>query len=402
MPPRCYGNRPIPPNVTANFMKDLINILLILLTINLYSCISSGQNTSIRTRVKHIDIDSVVENIIHEKNIPAIALGIFDTDSIMTFTHGVRSTIDSIPVQKNDKFHIGSCTKSITSFVAARLIEKGIINWDSQIGDIFPEWRNSINPYYNDKTLADLLSHRAGIQPFTEGKEFIQVPDPIIKYRGLNERHLFTKWVLTQNPVKNEDIKYVYSNAGYTVAATMLEKASNDSWENLVVEEFFDLFKISGGFGHPHLTDKNQPIGHINPSDFGIKATPNSIVPLPDSLNYDMRFLEPSGDISLSVCDYSIYLQEILKALLKKGSKISQENYDYLFFEYDDYSMGWGNPKENNIQYLSHDGSDMTFYCRVLICKEKPYGLVILANSGNESTVEGIYYLSGLINSEIE
>jgi hypothetical protein len=64
--------------------------------------------------------------------------------------------------------------------------------------------------------------------------------------------------------------------------------------------------------------------------------------------------------------------------------------------------MGWGNPKENKIQYPSHDGSDMTFYCRVLICKEKKYGLVILANSGNESTVEGIYDLSGLINSEIE
>ena len=44
----------------------------------------------------------------------------------------------------------------------------------------------------------------------------------------------------------------------------------------------------------------------------------------------------------------------------------------------------------------------MTFYCRVLICKEKKYGLVILANSGNESTVEGIYELSRLINSEIE
>ncbi len=368
-------------------MKDFFNILLTLLTFNFYSCISSDQNNSIKSRVGHIDIDSVLQNLIHEKKIPAIALGIFDTDSIIAYTHGIRSTIDSIPIQKNDKFHIGSCSKSITSFVAARLIEKGIINWDSQIGDILPEWRNSINPYYNDKSLADLLSHRAGIQPFTEGKEFMHVPDSIIKYHGLNERHLFSKWVLTQNPVKNKNNKYVYSNAGYTVAATMLEKASNESWENLVVEEFFNLFKISGSFGHPHLTKKDQPIGHINPTDFGIKGNSNPI-PLPDSLNYNARFLEPSGDISLSVCDYSIYLQEILKALLKKGSKINQENYDYIFFGYDDYSMGWGNPKENKIQYLSHDGSDMTFYCRVLICKEKKYGLVILANSGNESTVE--------------
>jgi CubicO group peptidase (beta-lactamase class C family) len=383
-------------------MKDRINILLTLLALNFYSCINSGQNISIRSRVKHIDIDSVIENIIHEKNIPAIVLGIFDTDSIITYTHGIRSNIDSIPVQKNDKFHIGSCSKSITSFVAARLIEKGIINWDLQIGDLLPEWRNSINPYYNDKSLADLLSHRAGIQPFTEGKEFVQVPDSIIKYHGLNERHLFSKWVLTQNPVINENNKYVYSNAGYTVAATMLEKASNESWENLVVEEFFNLFKISGGFGHPHLTDKDQPTGHINPSDFGIKGNLNSIIPLPDSLNYDERFLEPSGDISLSVYEYSIFLQEILKALLRKGSAISQENYNYMFFGYNDYSMGWSNPKENKIQYLSHDGSDMTFYCRVLICKEKNYGLVILANSGNESTVEGIYELSRLINSEIE
>jgi len=381
-------------------MNSLTNSLLII-SLLVLSCKGQDLQQSIESRTNHIDIDSLILAQFNNYNIPAIAVGIFDTDSVLVFAHGIRNTIDRSPINKADRFHIGSCTKAITSFIAARLVEKGLIKWETRIIDVFPELSDSINSYYSDKTLADILSHRAGIQPFTSGIEFRYVPDSIINYDGSNERELFSKWLLTQNRVIDKDQKYIYSNAGYSVAATMLERKSNKPWKILVEEDFFDVFGISGSLGHPNLSDANQPYGHIIPAQWGI-GNSNVLTPLPDSLIYNLRFMEPAGDISLSVYDYSVFLREILKALLKNGSKLKQETYDYIFFTYDDYSMGWGNPVQNNIQYLSHDGSDGTFYCRVIICREKNYGLVIMSNAGNENTVKGIYAISNHITKKIE
>ena len=381
-------------------MKSLVNVLFIIILFIL-SCTGQEAGQDIRSRTRNIDIDSLILAQFNNYDIPAIAVGIFDTDSVVVYAYGIRNTIDRSPVQTNDRFHIGSCTKAITSFIAARLVEKGLIEWDTRIIDILPDISGSINPYYTDKTLADILSHRAGIQPFTSAIEFRGIPDSIINNEKSKERQLFSKWVLTKSPSIDEDKKHVYSNAGYSVAATMLEQVSGKTWEILVEEEFFDVFSISGFLGHPDINDINQPHGHIEPVRWGIGDS-NELTPIPDSLYYNLRFIQPAGDISLSVNDHAVFLMEILKALRNNGSKLKQETYDYMFFEYDDYSMGWGKFKNNIIQYLSHDGSDGTFYCRVLISREKKYGVVVMSNAGNENTVRGINAISSHINRKIK
>ena len=372
----------------------------LIISILIISCTGQKAEQDIKSRTRNIDTDSLILAQFNNYDIPAIAVGIFDTDSVLVYAYGIRNTIDRTPVSQDDRFHIGSCTKAITSFVAARLVEKGLINWDTRIIDVFPGLSGLMDPYYQDKTLAEILSHRAGIQPFTSAIEFRIIPDSVLNYEGSNERQIFSEWLLTQSPAIEEDQKYIYSNAGYSVAATMLEKVSGKSWETLVEEEFFDVFGISGSLGHPDLSDTHQPHGHIIPIQWGIGDS-NELNPIPDSLDYNLRFIQPAGDISLSVYDYSVFLREILKALLNEGSKLKQETYDYMFFEYDDYSMAWGKFKNNIIQYLSHDGSDGTFYCRVLISREKEYGLVILANAGTDDTVKGIYAISNYINRKI-
>jgi len=379
-------------------MKAIDTILILFMFL---SCNSQKQQQSIRSRINHIDIKEQINKQCKNNNIPGLGIGLFDADSIITYSYGVRNTIDSTPIQPNDKFHIGSCTKSITSFVAARLVEKNLIDWDTKIKDLFPDKLHQINQYYWNKILADILSHRAGIRPFFKAEELQTIPDSIINYKGSKGRQVISRWLLTQEPIIDSNQKYIYSNAGYSLAATMLEMVSNKTWESLIEEEFYRVFGITGYFGHPYLSDLRQPQGHIIPAQWGINQSQN-LIPLPDSLDYSLRFFEPSGDISLSVFDFSKYLQEILRALLKKGTKLRQDTYDYMFFGYDDYSMGWGNSIDRNLQYLSHDGSDMTFYCRVLICREKGYGLVILANSGTENTVNGIYEISGYINNKIK
>ena len=65
-------------------------------------------------------------------------------------------------VTVNDKFHIGSVTKSMTATVAAMLIERGKISWTTTIGDSFPDLGDQLHPDYRPVTLEQLLAPRSG------------------------------------------------------------------------------------------------------------------------------------------------------------------------------------------------------------------------------------------------
>jgi len=52
---------------------------------------------------------------------------------------GTRRADTVIPVTIDDRFHIGSDTKAMTSLLAAMLVEGGKIRWDSTVAEIFPE-----------------------------------------------------------------------------------------------------------------------------------------------------------------------------------------------------------------------------------------------------------------------
>jgi CubicO group peptidase (beta-lactamase class C family) len=41
-------------------------------------------------------------------------------------------------VTLDDRWHLGSCTKSMTASLAAMLIEDGLLRWDTTVGEILP------------------------------------------------------------------------------------------------------------------------------------------------------------------------------------------------------------------------------------------------------------------------
>jgi Beta-lactamase class C and other penicillin binding proteins len=72
---------------------------------------------------------------------------------------GFRKNGGTEKVTVDDKFHLGSVTKSMTATVAAMLVEQGKISWTTTIGEAFPELKSEIHPDYLGVTLEQLLSH---------------------------------------------------------------------------------------------------------------------------------------------------------------------------------------------------------------------------------------------------
>ena len=176
-------------------------------------------------------------------NFPAVAYGVIRNDSILVANAvGYRDIESKVPVNLSDYFHIGSCTKSFTAFLAGKLVEEGLLTWETRFFDLFPELLDSSDPAYHDMTLRQLLAHRARINSFKEDGEVSSI---IARYRQeipentnlVDRRYYCVAHILTYEP-QYPDLprSQLYSNAGYMAAGLMLEKVSNKTWEELIME----------------------------------------------------------------------------------------------------------------------------------------------------------------------
>lgn len=145
----------------------------------------------------------------------------------------------------DDPFVIASCSKIFTATLAAICVDKGLVRWDSTLEEIFPELAKKMHPDYRSVTLVELLSHTAGA-PERDAFWGSKTLQDSVAMRGTSrEQRIFMFKEITDKRPDLSRGKYVYSNAGYYMAAAALEKICNDSWENLIKKEVFTRYNLS-------------------------------------------------------------------------------------------------------------------------------------------------------------
>jgi len=330
------------------------------------------------------DLVAIADKIIDENNIPEMAFAVVVKDSILIQKvighHKITEKNEISTAELDDYFHLGSNTKAITGFIAAYLVEKRKIRWTTRLFDLLPELKKNSNEKYGDISLGDLLSHRAYIQPFTSGWEYRKLP----KFTGnkQEQRIQFAELVLTFPPVENRNI-YNYSNAGYSIAAVMLEKASGKTWEELVYEILKLKLQLDFQFGWPNRNAENQPYGHWKEKD--------DLIPVSAGTEYDLSLAEPAGDISMNIRNYAKFIQLNIEGLSGDNNLLRSETYRYIHKEKKEYSIGWVNYERNNSEISEHAGSDGTFFSYVQIDRQNLIGYIVFVNSGTEGAQKGVF-----------
>jgi len=320
-----------------------------------------------------------MDSIRRKHRVPEMGCAVVSSKGIIALElsgyHRIDKQTAADSAKSSDYFHIGSNAKAITGFIAATLVEKGAIQWDTRFFEFYPGWLKNADPAYKNITLKDLLSHRAGIQPFTNGeKEKV----PGIKGAKTEKRIAFAKYVLKQAPVKKTKQAYTYSNAGYTLAALMLEKASGKTWEELMQNTMNDRLHLNVGFGWPNLTDTSQPWGHWD--EKGV------LMPLPPSLNYNLSMIEPAGDIKMTMPSYAEYIQLQMLGLKGIDTVLKASTYRFLHFGLPEYVIGWANVRVREKELSQHEGSAGTFHVLTSICATDDIAYVIFCNSAGDET----------------
>lgn len=350
-------------------------------------------------KTKTISSDTLKEyliQVVKDFGIPGISVSIFTGEQVLNQeVYGVRRLNTSDSIQFSDKFDIESNGKAMTGFVAARLVEKGLISWETKVFDIFPEFKDTSNIAYENITLKDILSHRARLRTFLYDDDLYVFKS----FRGNYKKRSydFCKWLLRQEPVALDgELNYTYSNTGYILAALMMEKITGKQWIELINDELFKPLEINFTIGWPALADINQPWGHKIPEGDSL-LRPQS--PLLNIADQDDELLTPAGNYSMSLTDYTKFLQFNLRGLNGKDSLLKSSTVKYLHFCNLDtskhlfpfYSIGWVAYQTNNGNKIStHTGADATCFCMTVLHDDQNWGLTVAINSADEKSIEGV------------
>ena len=342
------------------------------------------------------DIAVIIEEVRVKHEQPAMAAAVTRGREIVALgVAGSRSARHDVAVEIEEAFHIGSCTKAFTSTLIAKLIEAGKLEWETTIIEVFPDWQGKILADFERVTIEQLLSHRAGVLSFTQpGPEMARVGGGTT---GLprEQRLQFVEKLLNEQPTAVPGSDYLYSNAGYAVAAAMAEQVMDDDWQSLIRKYVFEPLELStAGFGLPGSFDpaKVSNPSKVEPtSPWGHFEGPNGLAPIPPMDRAMLPIiLESAGDIQCSVGDLARFVAAHAESLLIDDEDQSEQ----LFLSHataiklhepilSDYAMGWFDFSFQGNTASAHNGSAGTFFTFMMIDRNTGTGIVVMSNAGN-------------------
>ncbi len=329
------------------------------------------------------ELAEVLNSIRLEERLPGLAAAIIvDGKIFSTAAVGVREIGTKNWLTVNDKFLIGSCAKAFTATTAAILVEEGRLGWQTTIRDAFPDM--DMLPEYENITLVQLLSHRAGLpKNLKEGKISWLIDYGFDEKRGSSPENLRMQYVektLQSQLIESPGKVWHYSNSGYIIAGTILDVVSGQGYESLRAEKIFQPLGITtAGYGIPAVTEPMiQPWGHV------WDLSSSFIVYKSEYPN----FMAPTGYLNLSIEDWAKFILLHLGTYSKGNHMLLKENTLKKLHTppdgpvSDNYALGWFTKiNEEGHLLIFHGGRGLCFNALVAADLNTKNALLLVTNT---------------------
>ncbi len=322
------------------------------------------------------DVGEMLAPLLEGTKVPSVAAVVLNGQIRAAGAVGVRKRGDNTPVTVDDKYHIGSCAKAMTATLAAILVERELLPWETRLRDVFPTM--TLHPACKEITLRQLLSHSSGLAPFTDSEAedpyLVKIVFGTYKTPRQGRLEVVVPALLSREPCTPPGTAFNYSNMGYVVAGAVLEALTQTSFETLLQRELFGPLELtSAGFGAPGTPGEvDEPWGHH----------PEPVEPGPDT---DLPLvLAPAGTVHMSVMDFA---KHAAFHLTEGPQLISRDTLELLHTPVgDSFALGWGVVETAwaGGQAWTHAGSKGMSYAVIGIVPAKRLAVVGACNLGTE------------------
>lgn len=287
-----------------------------------------------------------------------------DKEILLSKGYGMANYELDVPNSPLSKFRLASVSKQFTAMAIMLLKEQGLLNVDDRLSKYIPDYPNG-----DSITVHHLLTHSSGIVDIADLKNFKE--ELVKKHSILETIDLFKHQALEFTPGE----KYKYSNSGYILLSYLIEKVSNQTFEEFLIANIFTpLNMLNSGYDDNYLIIKNRTSGY----EFKDNKLHNS-----DYIN--ISFPSGAGALYSSVEDLYLWDQA-----LHGGSIFSKEIISTIFSPYiqmdsqRSYGYGWLIRKINDRTIVEHNGGVEGFSTNILRYTKDKVSIIMLGN------IEGI------------
>ena len=337
------------------------------------------------------EFEAYVEQTRESLSVPGVAVVIVQGGEIVYAEgFGLKEIGSDDPVTADTIFSIGSLGKAMTSMMVASLVDDGLIEWDTPLVEVMPQFQLSDEQATQQITLREALGMTTGLPNI----------DPILFLSGLPPED-YVEYLADVPLAAPPGESYVYQNEMYSVGAYAAAMAAGaeygvdlfSTYTDLMQERVFDplgmtsaTFSAAEAEASPnHATPHFQSL-NANLTETGFDVTPTHYM--------DIDTIAPAGTARMSATDVGRFLITMLSGgVAPDGSRaISAENlaetwngqisYEpFPHLEQASYGMGWNAATYQGVPLATHDGSLAGSSSNMAFIPEADTGIVVLTNA---------------------
>ncbi len=304
-------------------------------------------------------------------NRPGAAVGVYKNGQIFYEKgYGIANLPANEQVTPRSNFRLASVTKAMTAFAVMILKNRGLLNYDMTLKDVFPEF-----PEYGKKVkIRHLLHHTGGLQSYETLMNEYPTPKPIKDSDILK--------LLIEHTSSTEftpGSRYSYSNTGYCILAQVVEKISGKRFSEFMKQEFY------------------TPLGMVNTVAFekGVNTVPLRAYGY-DSSGNDSDQSDTSSTLGdggvytsaheMFLWDQALYSNKIISDDTLKEAFVSGRLNDG---SSTNYGFGWDLGSYQGHRKTTHTGATCGFLTAIQRFPDDKIGIVVLTNrnSGSPSSI---------------
>jgi CubicO group peptidase (beta-lactamase class C family) len=328
------------------------------------------------------DITDVLKPVRERHDLPGPAAVVLRGDEIVASgAIGVRAKGTDIAIRITDRFHIGSCTKSMTATMIATLVMDKKLAWSTTVGDSFADI-SDMHDEWRAVTILHLLKNRGGAPAALDADGLWK---RLWSHTGAprEARRLLVEGVTRSQPAASPGATFIYSNGGLAIAGAMAEKVTDTSWEELMRGRLFEPLDMkSAGFGAPGRRGAlDEPLGHT------ANGKPVEVGPGSDN----PPAIGPAGTVHVSLPDWAKYISVHLR---RRGLGLDAAAFEVLHKAGGpgerQYAAGWLLTERDwgGGRVLWHNGSNTMWYAVTWLAPERGFAVLVATNQGGPKAQE--------------
>ena len=174
---------------------------------------------------------------------PGCAVGVFQNGAIAYARgYGLASIEHDVPITPDTVFYAGSVSKQFTAMAAALAIQQGKLSYDDSIRKHLPE----LPPYADAITVRHLLHHTSGLRDY----------NTLLAVAGRRDEDAWDNAAVLRITARQKALnfqpgaEYLYSNTGYTLLATIVERATGTKFSAYADEQIFKPLGMTASHFH--------------------------------------------------------------------------------------------------------------------------------------------------------